>query len=139
MALVYGLVRAVAVALVKLATWRHRRAKKNLESADKAFKKVESHCKAEEVASGRAADFASQFNLMKQFETREAAHSKWVKAARKLAKRQRAANWLAEFSGKKIPYSFGLIDMALAMKLFEFAYDRNFDFQNVSEILTAWM
>ena len=138
MALIYGFVRAVAVALTKMAAWRHGRAQSQLEKADKAFREIETSCKAEEVASGRAADFASQFQLMKQYETREAANARWKRAAMRLAKRQKVSNWLADFSGKKIPYSFGLVDMALLMKVVEVVYERQLDLSAVAEMVGSY-
>ena len=88
MALLYGLLRVIAFALMKKATWKHRRAKSRLEKADKAFREIENSCKAEEVASGRQANFASQFKMMKLFEARDAANARWKFAANKMRKRE---------------------------------------------------
>lgn len=139
MALIYGLVRAVAVAFAKLAAWRHARAQKQLETADTKFRKAESSCKADEVEAGRPADFASQFHLLKHFEQREFANERWKRAAVKMAKREKFANWLAEISGKKIPYSFGLVDMALAMKIVEWSYEKELDLTMVSDLIERFL
>ena len=139
MALIYGLVRAIAVAFAKTTAWRHARVQKQFELADQAFRHSETSCKAEEVAAGRPTGFTSQFQLLKEFEKREAVHKRWKRSALKLQKRQRFAKWLSEFQGKKLPYSFGLIDMALAMKLVELTYARNVDFTLVSELIERYM
>lgn len=138
MALIYGLVRAIAVALTKMATWQHRRAMKQLENADATFRETETSCKAEEVSVGRPVDYPSQIKLLRQYEKREAAHVRWQKAANRLKKRKRVQHWLAELSGRKVPYTFGLIDMALATKLVELGYRSQIDFSIVADWLAQW-
>ena len=98
MALIYGLVRAIAVAFTQLATWRHRRAMRQLEKADAAFRATETSCKAEEVAVGRPLDYPAQIRLLREYENREAAHSRWKKAAGRLKKRKRVQFWLAKWN-----------------------------------------
>ncbi len=115
MALLYGLMRVIAFALLQKATWTHRRAKSRLEAADKSFRKIENSCKAEEVASGRPANFASQFKLMKLYELRDLANQRWKLAANRMKKRQKLASGLKAWTGKKVPYVFGVIDMVLAL------------------------
>lgn len=118
MALLYGLLRAIAFALTKKATWKNRRAKSRLEKADKAFREIENACKAEEVASGRPANFASQFKLMKLFEVRDRANERWKIAANRMKKRTQLTNRLKGFSGRKLPYAIGLIDMGLGFSAY---------------------
>ena len=114
MALFYMMMRAIAYALLKQATWKHRRAKTKLEKADQLFKDIENSCKAEEVTAGRPANFASQFKLMKLFEIRDGANDRWKAAASRLKNRQQFSTRLKKLSGRKMPYAVGLIDMALA-------------------------
>ena len=120
-ALIYGLVRSLAVALIKWSEWRHKRAKNKLEKADKEFRKVEQSCKAGEVEVGRHIDYFAQIQLLKLYESREKANSHWKRAATKLASRKLWQKKVTAFSGRKLPYTLGLVDLALAMKLFEFA------------------
>lgn len=135
MALIYGLVRAIAFALLKMATWKHNRAKARLEKADKAFRDIENSCKADEVASGRPASFTSQFKMMKLFEVRDAADSKWKSAIAKMQKRQRNSQWLKNFSGRKIPYIVGLIDMAGLFGIHQWFIDHPDQWGRVAELV----
>jgi len=113
MVLFYALLRMLAATLYKTASWRHGRAKKQLEKADALFRKIETSCKSDEVSSGRPADFMAQFKLMQQYEKRDKANLRWVKAAKRLNRRDYFAKGLAGFSGRKLPYVFGFVDMAL--------------------------
>lgn len=115
MALFYLLMRAIAYAMLKTATWKHRRTKTKLEKADELFKRIENSCKAEEVANGRPANFASQFKLMKLFEFRDEANDRWKAAATRLKQRQRFTTRLKTVTGRKMPYAVGLVDMTLAL------------------------
>ena len=133
MALIYGLMRAVAAAMTRLAMWQNHRAMKKLEVADSQFRKIETDCKADEVAVGRPADYPTQIRLLREFEKREAAHVSWTRATNRLKKRKRFQRWLVKLSGRKIPYTFGLIDMALGMKLIEVAYRHHWNFNVMSD------
>ena len=135
MALLYGLLRVIAFALMKKATWKHKRAKSRLEKADKSFREIENACKAEEVASGRQANFASQFKMMKQFEIRDAANGRWKLAAKKMKKREKLAAWLKTATGKKVPYAFGLVDMALALGVYQWVIADPTRVQLISELV----
>lgn len=135
MALIYALVRIIAVALYKLASWRHGRAKKQLEKADASFRKIESACKTDEVASGRPAEFMKQFNLMKEFEKRDKANQRWQKSAKRLNNRDRFASWLAGFTGRKLPYLVGLFDMAIV----EFVYRQEMVFSTIQETVQRYL
>ncbi len=119
MALFYMLMRAIAFALLKSATWKHRRAQAKLDKTDSLFREIEATCKAEEVAVGRPVNFASQFKLMKLYEMRDAANDRWKAAATRLSKRERLANWLKKLSGRKLPYAVGLVDMALGFTAYQ--------------------
>lgn len=134
MALIYALVRIIAVALYKLASLRHGRAKKQLEKADASFRKIESACKTDEVASGRPAGFVNQFNLMKEFEKRDKANERWLKAAKRLNNRNRFSSWWAGLTGRKLPYLVGLFDMAIV----EFAFHQDLDFSAVQDIVQRY-
>lgn len=135
MALIYGLMRSLAVALYKYAAWRHNRAKTQFEKLDSDFRTLETDCKAEEVSVGRPVDFASQIQLLKQYEKREAARQNWMHSVKRLQKRTKLQRKIKSFSGRKIPYTFGLIDMALVMRLVEAGYRHGFQWSNFSEFL----
>lgn len=135
MALIYALVRIIAVALYQLASWRHGSAKKRLEKADASFRKIESACKTDEVASGRPADFMNQFKLMQEFEKRDKANQRWLKAAKRLNNRNRFATWLAGLTGRKLPYLVGLFDMAIV----ELVYRQDVDFSTVQETIQRYL
>lgn len=137
MALIYGLIRAIAFALLKTASWKHNRAKTKLERTDKAFSEIENSCKAEEVASGRPANFASQFKLMKLYEARDVADLKWKAAANKLQLRQRRSNWLKALTGRFIPYAVGLIDMTAAVGVYQWLENHPGQFAKVADLVSA--
>ena len=137
MALLYGLMRAIAFALLIKANWKHRRAKFRLEKADKAFREIENSCKAEEVASGRPANFASQFKLMKLFEVRDSTNERWKLAANRLNKREKFSAWLKSWNGKKVPYAFGLIDMALALSAHQWVTADPDRLETISRLLST--
>ena len=134
-AMVYGLMRLLAATMTRWAAWRHGRAKLNLELADAKFEQLELDCKADEVQSGRAASLASQFKMLRAFEDREAMNQRWQKAALRLRRRRRMQNRIAAFSGLKLPYTFGLIDMALVFKGLEMAYTNSWTWDSVSHLI----
>lgn len=133
-ALIYGLVRSLAVALIKWSEWRHKRAKNKLEKADKEFREVEQSCKADEVEVGRPVDYFAQLQLLKLYEIREKANAHWKRAATKLAIRKLWQKRVAAFSGRKLPYTLGLVDMALAMKVFEFVCRYGVDVSSLTTV-----
>ncbi|MEL7497595.1 MAG: hypothetical protein AAFN77_08290 [Planctomycetota bacterium] len=135
MVLIYGMVCAIAVALAKIAAWQLARAKQKLETADGLFSELEINCKADEVASGRPADLTSQLRLMKQFEQREAANTAWKRRALIAARYQRVAKWLSDLSGKKLPYSMGLLDMAFGMKVFEAIVGSPINWESMTQLI----
>ncbi len=136
MALLYGLICSWIVVLRKFAARKHNRLKKNYENASASFKSTEQDCKNDEVAMGRPAGYASQLRLMKQYETVESARTRWISAERKLNKRQRWESRIKSLQGRKIPYSFGLLDMALVLKVTDVVREAgNFDLSIVQDFL----
>ncbi|MEM9413222.1 MAG: hypothetical protein AAGA30_19085 [Planctomycetota bacterium] len=89
MALIYLFLRAIAFALLKKATWTHRRVKSQLELADEAFRKSESCCQAQEVESGRASELPFQFKMLKLYEVRDQANEHWKRAALRMNRREK--------------------------------------------------
>jgi hypothetical protein len=128
MAFLYGLLRAAAAAMRLVAAFRHARAKTRYEQFEQAFQAREEDCKAHEVQFGRPVDYGAQLQLLRAFEARERARAKWIRAAGRLDARQRREGWLTDLSGTKLPYTFGLVDMALVLHALDkaglpFGYD----------------
>ena len=119
MMLIYGVLRGFTSMLRMLAARRHGRIKSVYEASEALFASIENDCKAEEVAMGRPLDYPGQLRLLKAYESREALRNKWVAAAAKLAGRQKLEAKIRSFSGLKLPYSFGLVDMALLFRVAE--------------------
>jgi len=119
MALIYGFIRSIAYALRKLAEMRHARIKRIYERHEESFSQLDGDRKLEEVGTGRAADFALQYKLLKSYEAKEKMRLKWVAAANRLTNRQNAEAVIKRFNGLKLPYTFGLMDMAVVMKLLD--------------------
>ena len=119
MALLYGMICTWVVVLRKLAAWKHNRLKTNYENVNSAFTAFEQECKNDEVAMGRPAAYASQLRLMKQFEALETARVRWISAERKLNSRNAWEARIKSWQGRKVPYSFGLLDMALVVKVID--------------------
>lgn len=115
MAFLYGLLRATAAALRLVAAAQHARARQRYEKLHRRFEDVEADCKAHEVRVGRPADYNAQLRLLKAFEAGEKARLKWVRAANRLERRKGRERWLKDVRGKKLPYTFGLVDMALVL------------------------
>ena len=120
MMLLYGLVRCIASALRYKAQRAHDRAKALYETVKTAFTSIETECKAEEVALGRPVDYTSQLRLMKAFEKSEDSRQRWVRSADKLAKREKLAERVNGFQNARLPYTFGLIDMTVVLRAFEY-------------------
>ena len=119
MAILYGLISSMLSMLRKMTQWRHDRLQRRYEQLDGEFNKLERNCKAEEVRLGRAVDYRSQLELLKGYDAKEEARRLWVYMAGKLSSRKRWESRLREFSGRKLPYSLGMIDTMLAMRLFD--------------------
>ncbi len=116
MALLYGMFCSWIVVLRKLAARKHNRLKKNYETAEKAFRRVERDCKNDEVVVGRPSAYSAQLKLMKLYEAVDQSKTRWVAAKRKLSKRELSEAKIKSLRGRKIPYSFGLLDMAVVLK-----------------------
>ena len=119
MAFLYGLLRALATTLRKVAALRHTRAKDRYEDAEQTFRIIEADCKAYEVQVGRTNAFGSQLKLLKAYEAKETLRARWIRAAQKLEARNRQADWLKSLSGRKLPYTFGLVDMATVLYILD--------------------
>jgi hypothetical protein len=119
MALIYGFIRSIVYALRKLAERRHARVKRVYEEQEESFSRLDGERKLEEVGTGRPVDYALQFRLLKSFEAKEQARQKWVAAAERMNRRLRLESKVQQFSGLRLPYTFGLIDMALVMKMLD--------------------
>ena len=119
MALLHAMICSRAVVLRKFAARKHSRLKKNCDRADSAFRKLEQECKGHEVTIGSPANYHSQMKLLRLFDEKETAREQWVKAGNRLAARSRRERKLRKFSGRKLPYSFRIFDMAMLFKLLD--------------------
>lgn len=117
--LLYGILRGISAFIRRLAEWKHARTQKAYETAEVAFRDLESSCKADEVALGRPLDYAQQLRLLKAYERREIARDKWVRAAEKMASRTSVEVKVRSFSSMRLPYTFGLLDMAFIMRMLD--------------------
>ena len=125
MALIYAMLCSWIVVLRKLASWKHNRLKARYEKTNEAFRTLERECKNDEVAVGRPAAYSAQLKLMKLYEALESAKKRWRISKTKLNKRQKLEEKLKALRGRKIPYSFGLLDMAIVMKVVDVAREAN--------------
>jgi hypothetical protein len=120
MAFLYGLLRGWVGFLRRLAVWKHSRAKRSYERLENAFEELERDCKTHEVRMGRPVDYGAQLRLLKAFEAKEQARLAWVRSANKMNSRQAWDQRVRRFSGKKLPYTFGLLDMAALMQALDY-------------------
>jgi hypothetical protein len=120
MVFLYGMLRSLISALRQMAAWKHARSQRIYERLQKAFSEAERDCKAHEVRVGRPVDYKSQLRLLKSYEASEAARGKWMRAAQKLGAWKAREAKVRAFSGKKLPYSFGLVDMALLLNVLDY-------------------
>ncbi len=140
MALLYALICSWAVVLSKFAAKKHNRLRKVYDRHDSAFKKLEQECKSHEVSIGSPADYHSQMRLLRLFDTKEQARERWVAAGTKLKKRKQRQRKLRKFSGRKLPYTFGLFDMAILFKMIDFGHRfGNWNFSALVEMLQSWV
>ncbi len=116
MMLLYGVLRGISAVLRRLVEWKHGRAQRAYEVAETAFGDLEASCKAEEVALGRPLDYSAQLKLLKAYERREVAKQYWVTAAGRMNQSKLAEDRLRSFSQMRLPYTFGLLDMAFIMR-----------------------
>ena len=119
MMLLYGLLCSISAFVRRLAEWKHARLRKAYESAETIFRDLENVCKADEVALGRPVDYAGQLRLLKAYEKRELAKTRWVKAAEALNSRKSVDRQVKSFRSMRMPYTFGLIDMAFLMRVLD--------------------
>lgn len=112
----YSLVRGWVGLLRWIASARHSSTQRRYEQLQGEFERAEIDCKSTEVAVGRPMDYAAQLRLLKLFEAAEAARLTWVHRANKLNTWKLWEERIVAFRGRKLPYSFGLIDMALIMQ-----------------------
>ena len=119
MMLLYGLLRGISALLRRYAEWKHKRARSAYESAETVFRGLETDCKADEIALGRPIDYAAQLKLLKAYERREAAKARWVRAAKRMNRGKAVEGRVRSFSEMRLPYTFGLIDMAFLMRTLE--------------------
>jgi len=138
MALIFAMLTGWIVVLRKLASWKHNRLKTRYEATNESFRQLERDCKNDEVAVGRPAAYSAQLKLMKLYEKLESAKQRWLASKKKLDKRVAFAKKLKRIKGRKIPYSFGLLDMAIVMKVVDVAREANrFDFSVVMEFVKS--
>ncbi|MDB4614145.1 hypothetical protein OAH18_00505 [bacterium] len=138
MMLIYGALRGFVSMLRVLAERRHDATKAKYESSESTFAAIETDCKAEEVAIGRPLDYPGQLRLLKAYEAKEIARQKWVTTAATLAGRKSLEDKIRSFSGLKLPYSFGLVDMALVLRAFEeVGYSLRPDWATFSNVITS--
>ena len=138
MVILYAMVRSLTVLLRKATGIRHRRAKENYEQLKVQFRDLENECKAEEVSVGRPVDYTAQLRLLKLFELVEKARRRWIRMATRLKRRERLEAKVASIGGRKIPYTSGLIDMALVFKLLDlWTIWQDFGFRQWTESLFA--
>lgn len=140
MAVLYGMFCSWVVVLRKLASWKHNRLKKNYEDADKAFRAVERDCKNDEVAVGRPAAYSAQLKLMKLYEALEQSKSRWIAAKRKLNKRELFESRVKRLRGRKLPYTFGLVDMAIVIKVVDAVREAGrLDYSSVADLVQSFL
>ena len=138
MALIFAMFNSWIVVLRKLASWKHNRLKSKYELVDESFRLLERECKNDEVAVGRPAAYSMQLKLMKLYEALEAAKNRWLASKKKLDKRVSFERKLKKLKGRKVPYSFGLLDMAIVMKVVDVAREANgFDFSIVTDFIQS--
>ena len=138
MALIFAMLTGWIVVLRKFASWKHNRLKASYERADEAFQKIERECKNEEVAVGRPAAYKAQFKLMKLYEALDASKQRWLASQKKLNRRQKFEKKLKDLRGRKIPYTFGLLDMAIVLKVIDVAREANrLDFSIVTDFIES--
>ena len=116
MMLLFGVLRSISALLRRVVEWKHNRAQNAYEVTETTFRDLESSCKAEEVALGRPLDYAQQLRLLKAYEKREVARDRWVAAAERMNRGKSVDGKVRSFSEMRLPYTFGLIDMACILR-----------------------
>ena len=136
MLFVFSLIRGSAAVLRKLAAARHERAQRFYETRQTEFDRAEQDCKAGEVRVGRPMDYPAQLRLLKLYEAAEQARQRWMRRAQSLNSRRQWEERVLAFRGRKLPYTFGLIDMALVMQVVD-QFGVGVDFALLSDWLSA--
>lgn len=136
--LLYGLVRCIAVTLRWNAQRAHDKAQSAYEKMQVLFNKLETDCKAEEVSLGRPMAYTGQIRLLKAFENAEASRLRWVKSAARLTRRKKIEDKLNGFESAKLPYTFGLLDMAGALRAVDY-FGVTPELSNIVTTVTAWL
>ncbi len=136
--LLYGMMRCVAATLRWNAQRAHDKAQGAYEKLQELFNKLETDCKAEEVSLGRPIAYTGQIRLLKAFENAEASRERWVKSATKLNRRKRIEDKLNGFESAKLPYTFGLLDMAGILRAIDY-FGLTPEVSNVVTTVTAWL
>lgn len=140
MMLLYGVLRGITASLRMLAEWSHRRAQNAYEQREVEFSNFEASCKAHEVSMGRPVDYSDQLRLLKSYERREATRDRWVRSAERMYARQRVDDRVKAFSAARLPYTFGLIDMAFVMRILdEFGLLPALDWPSFEPIVRTWL
>jgi hypothetical protein len=121
MALIYAFMCGLMRVLHKLAAWRHNRLKLAYEQSSTEFDQQEGRYKAKTSKVGRQMEYRQQIELLKLYEEKERRRQSWMRSHKTLLTRQRRLNWLRDLRGRKLPYTFGLVDMALVLKSIEIA------------------
>ena len=137
MALLYGLLRSFAAALRLLASLKHKRAQAKYDKLNTSFRELEAECKSEEVSVGRPMDYIAQINLLKSFEVCEQARKTWISSVNRLRNREKFERAIGKFSGRKLPYTFGLLDMALVIKVVDMVSSGAIDFQSILDSVSS--
>jgi hypothetical protein len=119
MMLLFGLLRSISALLRRVVEWKHNRAQNAYEVTETAFRDLGTSCKTDEVALGRPLDYAQQLRLLKAYERREVARDRWVAAAERMNRGKNVDGTVRSFSSMRLPYTFGLIDMAFIMRVLD--------------------
>ena len=119
MMLLYGVLRGISAILRRFVEWKHDRAQNAYSCDETAFRELEVSCKAEEVALGRPLDYAAQLKLLKAYERREASKNRWVLAAERMNRSRDVSERVRSFADMRLPYTFGLIDMACILRVLD--------------------
>ena len=138
MVFVFSLIRGLAAVFRLLAASRHNRAQAVYEQRQTAFKKAEQDCKADEVRLGRPMDYAGQLRLLKLYEAAETARQIWVRRANVLNRWKSREAVLLGFRGRKLPYTFGMVDMAMIMEVAD-QFGVGLDLPQLGDWITAWL
>ena len=138
MAILFAMLCGWVVVLRKFASRKHDRLKNKYETVNESFQLVERDCKNDEVAVGRPGSYSAELRLMKLYESVEQAKQNWIAASQKLVKRQKMEERLKGLRGRKIPYTFGLLDMAVVIKGIDAIREaKRFDLSFITDLINS--